>query len=147
MILSCYSGGLGGVESLGVYGVFGDSGGHGGTTSEAAVPAPALAALSVLKSGDMGQCPHKSPSPCNTYVIPMSLYKCMSSFVTKTRTNTHTHTNARTHIHTHASEQDFDLCTTYTKHCMRRGRVIVINAHLAADGRVSGVACVKTPHR
>ncbi len=25
------------------------------------------------------KCPHKSPSPCNTYVIPMSLYKCVSS--------------------------------------------------------------------
>ncbi len=24
-------------------------------------------------------CPHKSPSPCNTYVIPMSLYKFVSS--------------------------------------------------------------------
>ncbi len=43
--------------------------------------------IRVLKNGDMGQCPHKSPSPCNTNVIPMSLYKCMSSFVT----NIHTH--------------------------------------------------------
>ncbi len=25
------------------------------------------------------KCPHKSPSPCNTYVIPMLLYKCVSS--------------------------------------------------------------------
>ncbi len=25
------------------------------------------------------KCPHKSPSPCNTYVIPMSLYKFVSS--------------------------------------------------------------------
>ncbi len=24
------------------------------------------------------KCPHKSPSPCNTYVIPMSLYKFVS---------------------------------------------------------------------
>ncbi len=47
--------------------------------------------ISVLKSGDMGQCPHKSPSPCNTYVIPVSLYKFMSSFVTKTRAHTHTY--------------------------------------------------------
>ncbi len=59
--------------------------------------------ISVLKSGDTGKCPHKSPSPCNTGVIPMSLYKFMSSFVTKThaRTHTHTHTHARTHAHTH----------------------------------------------
>ncbi len=25
------------------------------------------------------KCPHKSPSPCNTYVIPMSLYKFVTS--------------------------------------------------------------------
>ncbi len=25
------------------------------------------------------KCPHKSPSPCNTYIIPMSLYKFVSS--------------------------------------------------------------------
>ncbi len=49
--------------------------------------------ISLLKNGDMGQCPHKSLSPCNTYVIPMSLYKFMSSFVTKTRMHTHTHTH------------------------------------------------------
>ncbi len=48
--------------------------------------------ISVLKSGDMGQCPEKSPSPCNTCVIPVSLYKSMSWFVTKTRAHTHTHT-------------------------------------------------------
>ncbi len=46
---------------------------------------------------DMGQCPHKSPCPCNTYVIPMSLYKFMSSFVTKRHTHTHTHTHTPTH--------------------------------------------------
>ncbi len=38
----------------------------------------------------MGKCPHKSPSPCNTYVIPMSLYKFVSSYVTHTHTHTHT---------------------------------------------------------
>ncbi len=59
--------------------------------------------ISVLKSGDMGQCPEKSPSPCNTCVIPVSLYKSMSWFVTKTRTHTHTHTHTHTltHSHTH----------------------------------------------
>ncbi len=46
--------------------------------------------ISVLKSGDMGQCPEKSPSPCNTCVISVSLYKSMSWFVTKTRAHTHT---------------------------------------------------------
>ncbi len=52
--------------------------------------------ISLLKYGDMGKCPHKSPSPCNTYVIAMSLYKFVSSsYVTKTRTHMyiciHTH--------------------------------------------------------
>ncbi len=57
--------------------------------------------ISVLKSGDMGQCPEKSPSPCNTCVIPVSLYKSMSWFVTKTRTHTHSLTHSLTHSHTH----------------------------------------------
>ncbi len=57
--------------------------------------------ISVLKSGDMGQCPEKSPSPCNTCVIPVSLYKSMSWFVTKTRTHRHTHTHTQTHTHAH----------------------------------------------
>ncbi len=68
--------------------------------------------ISVLKSGDMGQCPEKSPSPCNTCVIPVSIYKFMSSFVTKTHTHpthtlphtpnhTHTHTHTPNHTHTH----------------------------------------------
>ncbi len=51
--------------------------------------------ISVLKSGDMGQCPHKSPSPCNTYVIPMSLYKFMSSCHKNAQMHTHIHTHAR----------------------------------------------------
>ncbi len=55
--------------------------------------------ISVLKSGNMGQCPEKSPSPCNTCVIPVSLYKSMSWFVTKTRTHTHTHTHTHIYIH------------------------------------------------
>ncbi len=42
-----------------------------------------------------GQCPEKFPSPCNTSVIPVSLYKFMSSFVTKTSAHTHTHTESR----------------------------------------------------
>ncbi len=58
--------------------------------------------ISVLKSGDMGQCPEKSPSPCNTCVIPVSLYKSMSWFVTKTRTHTHTHTH--THIYSYIQD-------------------------------------------
>ncbi len=48
-----------------------------------------------FESGDMGQCPHMSPSPCDAYVLPISLYKCMSSFVTKKHTHTHTHTHTQ----------------------------------------------------
>ncbi len=39
--------------------------------------------------------------PCNTYVIPVSLYKFMSSFVTKTHARTHTHTHTHAHTHTY----------------------------------------------
>ncbi len=44
---------------------------------------PSVWFISVLNYGDMGQCPEKSPSPCNTYVIPVSLYTFMSSFDSK----------------------------------------------------------------
>ncbi len=49
---------------------------------------------------DMGQCTHKSPSPCNT-CIPVSSYKCMSSFATNTCAHTHARIHAHTHAHTH----------------------------------------------
>ncbi len=57
------------------------------------------------KYGDMGKYPHKSSSPCNTYVIPMSLYKCVSSYVT----NTHTHTHTHTHTLLNQTESGFDV--------------------------------------
>ncbi len=41
----------------------------------------------------LGKFPHQSPSLCNTYVIPMSLYEVMSSDVTKMHKHTHTHTH------------------------------------------------------
>ncbi len=44
--------------------------------------------ISLLKYEDMGKCPHNSPSPCNTYVIPMSLY----NFVLICHKNTYTRT-------------------------------------------------------
>ncbi len=62
------------------------------------------------------KCAHKSPSPCNTYVIPMSLYKFVSHKPhkhahtqhkhkhTHTQTHTHTHTTHHTHTHTHAPQ-------------------------------------------
>ncbi len=73
--------------------------------------------ISVLKSGDMGQCPEKSPSPCNTCVIPVSLYKSMSWFVTKTRTHTphtHTHTHTCTHTRTHTHTHSHSHSHTHT---------------------------------
>ncbi len=51
--------------------------------------------ISFLKYGEMGKCPHKSPSPCNTCVIPMSLY----TFVSSCHTHTHTHTH-RVYLYT-----------------------------------------------
>ncbi len=38
-------------------------------------------------------CTDRSPSPCNTHVIPMSLYKLVSSYVTKTNKHTHIQNN------------------------------------------------------
>ncbi len=81
--------------------------------------------ISVLKSGDMGQCPEKSPSPCNTCVIPVSLYKSMSWFVTKTRTHTHSLTHSHTHTHTHTNTLSHALTHTHThthshKHTLSR---------------------------
>ncbi len=49
--------------------------------------------ISVLKSGDMGQCPEKSPSPCNTCVIiQIHVLICHKNACTHTHTHTHTHT-------------------------------------------------------
>ncbi len=70
--------------------------------------------ISVLKSGDMGQCPEKSPSPCNTCVIPVSLYKSMSWFVTKMRTHTHTHTH--THARAHSRHLGFYTAVLNNRH-------------------------------
>ncbi len=54
------------------------------------------------------KCPHKSPSPCNTYVIPMSLYTCVSSC----HRNTHTHTFSDIHRSNTASSKYTDkYCT------------------------------------
>ncbi len=49
---------------------------------------------------NMRKCPPKSLSPCNIYVIPMSLYKFVSS-CHKHTTHTHT-THTHTHTHTHS---------------------------------------------
>ncbi len=51
--------------------------------------------ISVLKSGDMGQCPEKSPSPCNTChtLVIIHIYVLIC------------HKNARTHTHTNESQK------------------------------------------
>ncbi len=48
--------------------------------------------ISVFKLCGHWKCPHKSPSPCNTYVIPMPLYKFVSHKPHKHTHTTHTHT-------------------------------------------------------
>ncbi len=61
--------------------------------------------ISVLKSGDMGQCPHKSPSPCNTChtCVNIQIYVliCHKTTHTYTHTYTHIHTHIHTYIHTY----------------------------------------------
>ncbi len=59
--------------------------------------------ISVLKSGDMGQCPHKSPSPCNTchtcVIIQIYVLICHKNARTHTHTHVHTHTHTRHILH------------------------------------------------
>ncbi len=80
--------------------------------------------ISVLKSGDMGNV-LISHLLLVIPVIPVSLYKFMSSFVTKmhahTHTHTHTHTHARahTHTHTHTPHTAFH-CNVLMKYCNLR---------------------------
>ncbi len=47
----------------------------------------------------MGPCPHKSPSPCNTYVIPMLLYKCPHLSQKRVRAHTHKYLFLKVYIH------------------------------------------------
>ncbi len=51
------------------------------------------------------KCPHKSPSPCNTYVIPMS-------FIQMCFLINHINTRAHTHTHTHTHKQNVYRCCT-----------------------------------
>ncbi len=85
--------------------------------------------ISVLKSGDMEQCPEKSPSPCNTchtcVIIQIDVLICHKNARKHTHTHIHTymaiyiissvftHTHARTHTHTHTHTHYFQLrkCT------------------------------------
>ncbi len=45
-----------------------------------------------LKSGDMGKCPEKSPSPCSTYVIPVVIKQMYVIICHKNAHLTHAHT-------------------------------------------------------
>ncbi len=66
--------------------------------------------ISVLKSGDMGQCPHKSPSPCNTchtcVIIHIYVLICYKNAHTRTHTHTHLHVFL-THRHFHLFSDAF----------------------------------------
>ncbi len=66
--------------------------------------------INLLKNGDMGKCPHKSPSPCNTCHTHVFIQICVLICHKNTHTHTHTHTHAHTrtrartltHTHMHA---------------------------------------------
>ncbi len=58
--------------------------------------------ISIWNYGGHWKFPHKSPSPCNTYVIPMSLYK----FVSLHKPHKHAHTS-HTHTHTPVCRETF----------------------------------------
>ncbi len=47
-------------------------------------------------------------------VIPVSLYTCVSSYVTNTHTHTHTLSHARTHTHTHSHVHAHAHARTHT---------------------------------
>ncbi len=57
--------------------------------------------ISVLKSGDMEQCPEKSHSPCNTYHTCVIIQICVLICHTHTHAHTHTHSQTRTLTHTY----------------------------------------------
>ncbi len=69
-----------------------------------------------LKSGDMGQCPEKSPSPCNTChtCVIIQIYVLILS---QKRTHTHTHTHSLTHSLTHSYTHTQKQTNTHTHAC------------------------------
>ncbi len=84
--------------------------------------------INLLKNGDMGKCPHKSPSPCNTCHTHVFIQNCVlichKNTHTQTRarvhsltlacTHTHTHARARTHSHTHTHTHTHTVTHTHT---------------------------------
>ncbi len=81
--------------------------------------------ISVLKSGDMGKCPHKSPSPCNTchtcVIIQIDVLLCHKNACAQTHTHTHTHTHTYTHTHTHT--HTLYLFMLYVMTCVLAGDI------------------------
>ncbi len=78
--------------------------------------------ISIFNYGGHWKYPHKSPSPCNTYVIPMSLYKfcVLINHINMPHTHTHTHTTHTTHTYTphqtHTTHTHTPTPHTHTHH-------------------------------
>ncbi len=60
------------------------------------------------------QCPHKTPSNCNTSVIPMLLNKFCPQKNQYTLTRSHTHAHTHTHTHTHTLSHTHTHTRTHT---------------------------------
>ncbi len=67
------------------------------------------------------KCPHKPPSPCNTYVIPVIIQICVLINHINIHTHTHTHTQhtllhtlSHTHHHTHNTHTQTPHSHTHT---------------------------------
>ncbi len=121
--------------------------------------------ISVLNYGDTDKSPHKSPSPCNTYVIiqicvlinhinmpPHTHTHTWSSGHTHTHTHTHleqwthththTHSSGHTHTHTHLEQWTHTHTHTHTgaTHTHTHLEQWAVNA--AASGEQLGVRCL-----
>ncbi len=75
--------------------------------------------INLLKYGDMGKCPHKSPSPCKTYDILMSLYKLVSSCHKNAHTQSYSWSNPGQFLDAHKFDYVAALyCTYYFSLCV-----------------------------
>ncbi len=68
--------------------------------------------INLLKNGDMGKCPHKSPSPCNTCHTHVFIQICV--LICHKNTHTRVHARTLTHSHTHARTRAFTHTHTHT---------------------------------
>ncbi len=66
----------------------------------------------------MGQCPHKSPSPCNTchtcVIIHIDVLICHKNTHTHRHRHTHTHAHSQTHTHTCTRTRTLTHSLTHT---------------------------------